>query len=171
MPVVSHLEVRLPEKPLTLKNIGKVLKGPQRKICKETSFVQYEKDKNVSLLSDPIPIKSLSDGTNLLHSLIATIIREGECSNAWKFVAYYFVNGGSLIPGVDYDQSYIPVAHADSSRINITIADMHRLIASILDFSHSFQNTNVPIHERVCVGTSPYYIDWFEIYYPNVPCN
>ena len=29
-PVVSHLEVRLPEKPPTRKNIGEVLKGPQR---------------------------------------------------------------------------------------------------------------------------------------------
>ena len=27
-PVFSHLEVRLPEKPLTLKNIGEYIKGP-----------------------------------------------------------------------------------------------------------------------------------------------
>ena len=39
---------------------------------------------------------------------------------------------------------------------------MHRLTARILDVINSFQNTNVPIHEIVCVSPSPYYIDWFE---------
>ena len=32
-------------------------------------------------------------------------------------------------------------------------------------------STNVPIHERVCVGPLPYYLYWFEKYYPNVPLN
>ena len=61
--------------------------------------------------------------------------------------------------------------HADSFRIYIAIAYMHRLTARILDVSNEFQNTNVPIHERVCVSPPPYYLDWFEISYPNVPLN
>ena len=48
---------------------------------------------------------------------------------------------------------------------------MHRLTASILDVSNSFQNTNFPIHKRVCVSPPPYYFDWFERSYPNVPLN
>ena len=48
---------------------------------------------------------------------------------------------------------------------------MHRLTASILDVSNAFHNNNVPIHEIVCVSQTPYYIDWFEISYPNVPLN
>ena len=48
---------------------------------------------------------------------------------------------------------------------------MHRLTAMILDVSNAFQNTNVPIHERVCFSPPPYYIDLFEVYYPNVPLN
>ena len=48
---------------------------------------------------------------------------------------------------------------------------MHRLTASILDVSNSFQNTNVTINERVCVSPPPYYLDWFEISYPNVTLN
>ena len=46
---------------------------------------------------------------------------------------------------------------------------MHRLTSSILDVSNIFQNTNVPIHERFCASPPPYYLDWFERYYPNVP--
>ena len=63
------------------------------------------------------------------------------------------------------------MAHADSLRINIAIASMHRLTARNLYGINSFQNTNVPIHERVCVGTPPYYLGWFERSYPNVPLN
>ena len=48
---------------------------------------------------------------------------------------------------------------------------MHRLTVSILDVSNAFQNTNVPIHEIVYVSPPPYYLDCFEIYYPNVPFN
>ena len=40
-PVFSHLEVCLPEKPLTPKNIVEDLKGPQKQSCKEALFVQY----------------------------------------------------------------------------------------------------------------------------------
>ena len=48
---------------------------------------------------------------------------------------------------------------------------MHRLNARILDVSNSFQNTNFTIHERVCVIPPPYYLEWFERSYPNVPLN
>ena len=63
------------------------------------------------------------------------------------------------------------MAHADSLRINIDIEDMHRLTARILDVSNLFHNTNVLIHERVCVSTLPYYLDWHERSYPNVTIN
>ena len=73
--------------------------------------------------------------------------------------------------GIGFDQSYSPVARADSFRINIAIASMHRLKARILDVSISFQNKKNPINERVCVSPPPYYLDWFERSYPNVPIN
>ena len=63
------------------------------------------------------------------------------------------------------------MAHADSFIINTSIAAIHRLTASILDVSNAFYNTNVPIQERFCVIPPPYYLDWFEIYYPNDPLN
>ena len=77
------------------------------------TFFQYEKNKHVSLLSAPTPIKSLPEGTKVLRSLIATSIREGDCSNAWEFVACHCANGISQIKGIDFDQSYSLVAHAE----------------------------------------------------------
>ena len=61
MSVVPHLGFSLSEKPLTPKNLGEYLKGPQRQLCKEVSCFQYDKNKKFSLLSDPIPIKPLPD--------------------------------------------------------------------------------------------------------------
>ena len=46
---------------------------------------------------------------------------------------------------------------------------MHRTTARILDVSNASQNKNVPIHEIVCVITPPYYLDWSERSYLNVP--
>ena len=63
------------------------------------------------------------------------------------------------------------MAHADSFRINVAVVSIHRLTARTLDVSNAFQNTDVSIHERVCVSSHTYYLDWFEISYPNVPRN
>ena len=161
-PLVSHLEVILPEKPLTPKNIGEDIKGPQTQLRKEDLSVQYRKNKNINLILYPIPIKSLLYGTKVLHSLIAPSIREGDCFDVCKFVARHCENGSSHIQGVGFDQSHSPVAHADYSIINISSAALHRLAARILDISNYFHNANVPIHERVCVGPPPYYLDRFE---------
>ena len=48
---------------------------------------------------------------------------------------------------------------------------MNRLTGRTLDVSNEFQNKNITIHERFCVITPPYYLDCFEISYPNVPLN
>ena len=74
-PVVSHIEVRLPKKPPTPKNIGEGLKRAQRKFWKEALFVQYYKNKKIILLLAPIPIKLLPEGTKVICSLIAHSIK------------------------------------------------------------------------------------------------
>ena len=63
------------------------------------------------------------------------------------------------------------MSHAELLTINIDIAAMNRLAARVLDASNVFQNKNFPIHKRVCVSTPPYYLEWFEISYPNFPLN
>ena len=80
-------------------------------------------------------------------------------------------NGSYQIQGINFFQSYSPVAHVDYSRINIDIADIHRLADRILDVINIFQNKNVPINEILCVSPPTYYLYWFERSYPNVPLN
>ena len=74
---------------------------------------EYEKNKNVSLILAPILIQYLPEGAKFLHSLIAPSIKEGDCSDAWKFVARYCANGISHTKGNDFYQSYSKVAHSE----------------------------------------------------------
>ena len=80
--MVSHIELCLPKKPPAPNNIGEGLKGPQRQFWKEDLFVQYDKNRNDSLISALTPIKFLPDVTKLIHSLISPSIEEGDCSDA-----------------------------------------------------------------------------------------
>ena len=65
--MVSHPEICIPKKPPTPKNIG-------RQFRKEDLFVQYDKNKNVRLLLDPISIKPLPEvKTNLIQLLIIVL--------------------------------------------------------------------------------------------------
>ena len=103
---------------------------------KEALFVKYDQNKNFSLISAPKPIKYFPEGTNVLYSLIAPSITEGNCSDAWKFVARHFTNRSSHIKGIGFYQSYIPVARYDSFIINIAIAAMHKITDRILYVSN-----------------------------------
>ena len=75
-PVVSHLEACLPKKPPTPKNIGEGLKGPQRKFWKEALFVKYYRNRDVSLLLAPIPIKFLPEGKKSSFQSLLLLLRK-----------------------------------------------------------------------------------------------
>ena len=100
--------------------------------------MKYENNKNVSLLSAPITIKSLPERKKVLCSLISPSIKEGGCSDAWIFFSRHFENGSSQIKVIDTDQAYSPVAHAESFKINIAIASFHIFNDRILDVSNAF---------------------------------
>ena len=96
-------------------------------------------EKYFILLLSNIPIKYLLEDTKVIRSLIDPSIKEGNCFDAWKFVARPFKNGSSQIQGIDFDQSYSPVAHVNSFKTKISIAAMHRLLSDrILGVSNAF---------------------------------
>ena len=86
--MVSHLEFCIPKKPPTPKNISDALGSSQRKFWKEALFFQYDKNKNVSLLSAPIPIKFLPEETkSSVHSFLlvlrkVTVLMHGNLLHA-----------------------------------------------------------------------------------------
>ena len=87
--------------------------------------------KHSNLLSAPIKIKCLPEGTNILHSLIAPSIKEGDYPGACKCFSRHCANVGPNIQGVDFDQSYSPLENYEYFRINITIITLHRLYSGI----------------------------------------
>ena len=111
------------------------------------------------------------DVTKSLCYLIDTFIKECDCYDAQKLFAQHCGNGSSQIQGIDFYQYHITVANTESFRINIVIVAIHILTAITLDVFKSLHYTNFPTNERVCVSPPPYYLDWYEKYYPNVPLN
>ena len=95
----------LPNEPPTPNDTGEDLKGPQRQLWQEVIFVQYEKNKSISLLLDPIPIKCLPEVTKVLRSLNAPNIKECDCIDAWQLFARHFVTESYHIKVIDFDQS------------------------------------------------------------------
>ena len=51
--MVSHIEVSLPEKPITPNNIGEDIKSPHKQIWKEDLFVKHEKNKSSTFFRLP----------------------------------------------------------------------------------------------------------------------
>ena len=74
----------------------------------------------------------------------------------------------SHIQGAGFGKCYGPVGHAESFIIYISIPGMHRLTTNILDVSNVLQNTNSPIRLIFSVSPPPYYLEWLELFYPNV---
>ena len=82
---------------------------------------------------------SYQSNTSLIEKFLSLLITN-SITDTRKCFACQFTKGSSHIQGIDFDQSYIPVAHSDYLRINIVIAEMHRLTASILYVSNALQN-------------------------------
>ena len=103
-PVVLHLESCLPDKPLYPNKIGEAFTFPQRQLWEEDLFLQYDRKKNVSLFLATITIKNLPEVTKVIRSLIAPIIKEGDYSDTWKFVARHCANGSYQIKVIYFDK-------------------------------------------------------------------
>ena len=88
VPMVSHLEVSLPEKPISPKNIYGYLKGPHRPFWKEYLFVQYYKGGMLAFFwlpyrSNPSLVKQSSSICSLLPLLRkATVMVHGNYFHA-----------------------------------------------------------------------------------------
>ena len=82
IPVVSNLEVRLPQKLLAINNIGDSIKFPQRQLWKGVLSMKYDNNNNINPKLAPLPIKWLHKGTKVMSSLIEPGIKQGDCSNA-----------------------------------------------------------------------------------------
>ena len=73
--MVLHIEVHIPGKSLVPNKIVEGLNIPQINLLKGALSLKYEMNKNISLLSDPIPIKYLPEGTKVLCSRIYPSIK------------------------------------------------------------------------------------------------
>jgi hypothetical protein len=86
----------------------------------------------------------------------------------WQYIARHCANGAGMQKGVDYAESYAPVATACSIRIVVALAAGHNMTIGIADVKNAFQNTMLPVGQRAHLTMPPYYLQWFRRKYPMV---
>ena len=123
--------------------------------------MQYDRNKKVSLLSAPIPIKSIPDEKRSSIKSLRQVLGRVTALVHILFCTS-FSNGSSQIQGVDFDQSYRTVTHYYPFTINIYISALHNLDANIVDVINYSHNKKYLIHEIFCDSPLPYYLDYFE---------
>jgi len=166
-PIISHM-ASLPIKPTVQSNIGTALKSPDRYHWKEACFSQYDKNAEANAFSKPIPVSALPKDTPVYRSVIQPGVKPTGVPDLWQFIARHCANGAGMEKGFDYVESYAPITTACSIRIIIALAAGHGMTLALADVKNAFQNTMLPVGERVHLTLPPYYHAWFRRKYPNV---
>lgn len=163
-PVIAH-SAYFNERPPTPSDVGKALKGPHRHHWIQGLFAQYDKNAKVHLFTKPIPVSSIPPEKKVLKSVISLKVKP-DGKNMWKFAPRHCANGAPQLQGIDFDESYAPVAGACPVRTQLAISASWNLIVGVIDVTNAFQNTILPPHKREYVTLPPYYLEWFKRRHP-----
>eukprot|EP00978_Attheya_sp_CCMP212_P035888 scaffold158805_cov35-Attheya_sp.AAC.1 len=102
------------------------------------------------------------------QSVIQPGVKSTGVPDLWQFVARHCTNGAGMEKGFEYVESYAPITTACSIRVVIALAAGHGMTLALADVKNTFQNTMLPVGERVHLTLPPYYHAWFRRKYPNV---
>ena len=87
----------------------------------------------------------------------------------WDLYCWYCANGSVQIKCIDYFTSYAAIVTCDSIRACLAFGAFMKMLVFSLDIGNAFQNTLVPVLQRVYVCCPPVYIEWFMQMYPKIP--
>ena len=107
---------------------------------------------------------SLSPDTKILRPRIYFSVKTTDIDNQYGIYSRTCVDVSSMLEGVDFTVSYVPVASIRSLRIIIAIDPAEGIILFVLDISNAFQNTILPNPvERVYISLPYLYLDCYKI--------
>ena len=158
--------ISLPEKPDTPKNIVDIKRSQLKAEWKLSLFENYSKNAKALAFTAPFPRELLPPNARILKSVLAFRVKTLS-PGVYDLYSRHCANGSTQIKGLDYKESYAPIAVIDSIRVCIAISADLCLIIFIIDVSNAFQNTPVNINERIHLYLPPYYLEWFRQQYPH----
>ena len=109
----------------------------------------------------------LPPSIKILRPRISFRVKRTATDNQYYLYSRTYLDGSSMIEGVDFTVSYSPVAGIPSLYIFIAIEYVEVLNIFVLDISNDFQNNSLTnTAERVYLSLPFIYLDWYKIKWP-----
>ena len=156
-----------PIKPDTPCHFGDMLKNKFKIEWKKGLFEAYTKNARVGVFTSPFPIEDVPVGQRILESRVAFKVKEMSEKYMWDLYCRHCANGSVQVKGVDFFNSYAAIVTSDSIRVCVAFGASMNMNTYSLDIGNAFQNTLVPLLQRIYVRCPPFYIEWFEQTYPH----
>jgi len=100
-------------------------------------------------------VKNLPPGAKALNSLWVFKVKSGANGIVSRFKARLTVNGKTQVYGIDYNETFAPVAFATTIRLLFAIALIKGLFFRQFDIKCAFLYVTLPENERVYMRTPP----------------
>jgi hypothetical protein len=168
-PIISSLDaipeshrhfITAPSKPPVPKSIFEALKGPFRENWKAAAYIQFNKNQKVATFTLPFPKDELPVGSNVFRSTLVPEIKTTDVPGVFELRVRECTIGTPQQKGIDFDNSYSPVAENTTIRVMIAVCAALQYTFGILDVKNAFQTTITKAKDRIYVNMPPLYREW-----------
>ena len=136
---------------------------------KKGLFEAYNKNPYTRVFTAPFPIEDVLPGHRVLESRVTFKVKEMTEKYMWDLYYRHCANGSVQIKGIDFFTSYSAIVTTDSVRVCLAFRASMNMLVFALDIGNAFQNTLVRVLQRIYVRCPPFYFEWFQTTYPNMP--
>ena len=137
---------------ITPKHYGQVMVSKDKKFWLAAIKVELKaiKDQNVYEY-----VATLPDGVKALGCLWVFKVKCGPDGKVSRYKARLTVNGKTQVYGINYSETFAPVAFATTIRLLLALATMGSMSLRQFDIKSAFLYADLPKHEQVYMRTPP----------------
>jgi hypothetical protein len=154
--------ITAPSKPPVPKTIFDALKGPFRENWKAAAYIQFNKNQQVATFTLPFPKHELPHGSNVFRSTLVPEIKATDIPGVYELRVRECTIGTPQKQGIDFDNSYSPVAEITTIRVMIALSASLGYTFGIMDVKNAFQTTITQAKDRIYVNLPPLYREWLQ---------
>ena len=103
---------------------------------------------NTGTWSKPLHRSKIPNNTKLLRPRLVFKVKHTEFSTTYELYCRCTVDGSRKIQGIDYEESYAPIASTMSLRIIICLSASLQWKLYVIDISNAFQTTIIDCIEK-----------------------
>lgn len=169
IPIANRI-INLPNKPATPEHIGQVIHSPLCAEWTDAIFENYEKMATSNTFSKPFLRSLLPKDTTILHPRLAFKVKITELPTQYDLYCRMAADGSKQKEGIDFTESYSPVASHMSIRIVICYASANRWTGYVINISNAFQTNFISnVNHRHYMGLPYLFLLWYTNKWPNDP--